>query len=113
MQGKVLDTKPWHSFNHGVSDFAAGHLPTRPTSRITDITADIRKREHTASDSETESPRARLRARSPQSSPPRTHLTSHVVPSGPGWQEPGGERDGLDEMINGMVAHEVRCRDPC
>jgi hypothetical protein len=81
------------------------------------ITLTGRKREHTASDSDTESPkRPRQNATTrtvPIMLPRRTHIgpsrlqpttaTSHVLPSGPGWRDGmDGERDGLDEMISGL-----------
>lgn len=83
-----------------------------------------RKREHTASDSDTESPRKPRNLHTTKSailplkavSAPRitagpsrlsrvsTIATSHALPSGPGWEiTPQGEQDGLDEMISGVV----------
>ena len=83
-----------------------------------------RKREHTASDSDTESPRKPRQIPTTRSailpmkavSRPRTMAgpsklsrmstiaTSHALPSGPGWEvSPRSEQDGLDEMISGIV----------
>ena len=79
------------------------------------------KREHTAPDSETESPkRPRQNAATRsiasildrQQTGPKVHpttATSHVLPSGPGWQDGvDGERDGLDEMISGLKNRNIR-----
>lgn len=128
LAGKLLDTAMYLSFpkntlTHAASTGVAFKVP----SRIMDITDQLRgksisiskKREHTASDSDTESPRKNRRApvsrsiiglsRSAIAANPLLRgqssiATTHALPSGPGWEiAPEGAQDGLDEMISGVV----------
>ncbi|WVF67238.1 hypothetical protein IAT40_001986 [Kwoniella sp. CBS 6097] len=129
MVGKLLDPAPWLSFPKTSFSRAVSANAIRPTSRIFDITDQLRgksvaisrKREPTASDSDTEESAKRTRltqARSITVFPPvlenlpgpsRTQpldvtvATEHALPSGPGWhQAKTDDRDALDEMIDGV-----------
>ncbi|WWC91862.1 uncharacterized protein L201_006809 [Kwoniella dendrophila CBS 6074] len=136
MAGKILDSTPWLSFPKTSFSRAVSANAIRPTSRILDITDQLRgksiaitkKREATASDSDTEESAKRrsytTQARSIQLFPPvyestentsihvdATVATDHALPSGPGWQKAvTNERDALDVMIEGIV--EGSLEDP-
>ncbi|WVQ94837.1 hypothetical protein IAU59_001920 [Kwoniella sp. CBS 9459] len=129
MVGKLLDPAPWLSFPKTSFSRAVSANAIRPTSRIFDITDQLRgksmaisrKREPTASDSDTEESAKRTRLTQARSitlfptvpedlpGPSKTRLedataaTDHALPSGPGWQKAGtDDRDALDEMIDGV-----------
>ncbi|OCF34187.1 hypothetical protein I316_04137 [Kwoniella heveanensis BCC8398] len=139
MVGKLLDPNPWLSFPKTSFSRAVSANAIRPTSRIFDITDQLRgksiaisrKREPTASDSDTEESGKRNRltqARSITLFPPVpenppgpsrvrsidvTVATEHALPSGPGWQKAGMDsRDALDEMIDGVVEGSLSDPDP-
>ena len=113
------------------------HQPFKVPSRLSDLTNDIkgknpmavsRKREHTASDSDTESPRKTRRAplsrdnfalritrqtttshvlagpsRATRPMDVPNVATEHRLPSGPGWEvPPENDQDGLDEFMSGL-----------
>ncbi|WRT70085.1 uncharacterized protein IL334_007079 [Kwoniella shivajii] len=141
LAGRLLDPTPWLSFPKTSFSRAVSTNAIRPTSRIFDITDQLRgqsvaitrKREPTASDSDTEES-SKKRSRIGQtksftlfppvperceenanakSGPSRLKsmdnldisvATEHALPSGPGWKTAAeGERDALDEMIEGIV----------
>ncbi|WWD03793.1 hypothetical protein V865_001849 [Kwoniella europaea PYCC6329] len=146
MAGRKLDPTPWLSFPKTSFSRAVSANAIRPTSRIFDITDQLRgqsvaitrKREPTASDSDTEeSLRKRTRLGQTKSItlfPPViersetngvagqskihqmanmdiTVATEHNLPSGPGWEKASRtERDALDDMIAGVV--EGSLEDP-
>ncbi|WVR09566.1 hypothetical protein IAU60_006635 [Kwoniella sp. DSM 27419] len=144
MVGKLLDPAPWLSFPITSFSRAVSVNAIRPNSRMFDITDQLRgrsmaitrKREPTASDSDTEeSLRKKNRlaqTRSVTLFPPviekpepdiqvgssghqgergereGTVATEHQLPSGPGWSKAKrGERDALDIMIEGVIDGSV------
>lgn len=137
LAGKLLNVAmylsfPKTAFTRTVSTDTA---PFKVPSRIMDITDRLhgksisisKKREHTASDSDTESPRKPRRAplargsiglsRSTLAINPLLKgqpsiATSHAIPSGPGWQiAPKEGQDALDEMISGVMNGTVHDED--
>nr|XP_019044000.1 hypothetical protein I302_07280 [Kwoniella bestiolae CBS 10118]OCF22930.1 hypothetical protein I302_07280 [Kwoniella bestiolae CBS 10118] len=146
MAGRTLDPTPWLSFPKTSFSRAVSANAIRPTSRIFDITDQLRgksvaitrKREPTASDSDTEESlkkRTRLvQTKSITLFPPVSELsennavagssrvqqmanmditvaTEHSLPTGPGWDKASRtDRDALDDMIAGVV--EGSLEDP-
>ena len=137
LAAKLLDPEPFLSipknpFNRSTSVSTAGvsglfKVPAKTGHKVSDMTglkgkstSISRKRAHTPTDSDTESPRK------PKKIPPMrgksgtirdvagpsrrglhgasTTATTHTLPTGPGWEViPHGTTDGLDELISGVV----------
>nr|XP_018261046.1 uncharacterized protein I303_06763 [Kwoniella dejecticola CBS 10117]OBR83204.1 hypothetical protein I303_06763 [Kwoniella dejecticola CBS 10117] len=147
MVGKVLETTPWLSFPKTSFSRAVSTNAIKPTSRMFDITDQLRgtsvaitrKREPTASDSDTEES-AKKRTRLGQTKsitllsrvvegiestvkagPSRIRsladmdvsvATEHNLPSGPGWERAStNERDALDDMIDGVIEGSMEDQD--
>lgn len=121
---RVLSTNPFLSFPDPV--FSKAPVKTAST-RLADVTeqlkgqsVSIRRREHTASDSDTESPFKRpklpvaARPKSKSAFPALRQTSSgheptvdtvHVLPSGPAWERIDAiQQDGLDVMITGILS---------
>ncbi|KAK8853367.1 hypothetical protein IAR55_004071 [Kwoniella newhampshirensis] len=141
LAGSLLDPSPWLSFPKTSFTRAVSANAIRPTSRMFDITDQLRgksvsisrKREPTASDSDTEEsskkkaraadtrsmtifppvPEREAEIEQPVADPPRAVImqdlpkgvaTRHVVADGPGWgKAANGQRDALDVMIEGVI----------
>nr|XP_031861606.1 uncharacterized protein CI109_002836 [Kwoniella shandongensis]KAA5528678.1 hypothetical protein CI109_002836 [Kwoniella shandongensis] len=148
LAGTLLDPSPWLSFPKTSFQRAVSVTAIRPTSRMFDITDQLRgksvsisrKREPTASDSDTEeSSKKKTRAAETRSMTifppvpereavpvpvqpivepstrelPRGVATRHLVADGPGWSKAAkGERDALDEMIEGVIEGSLSDPEP-
>ncbi|KAK4689224.1 hypothetical protein P7C73_g887, partial [Tremellales sp. Uapishka_1] len=122
LSAKLVDTTPFLSFRKNV--FASMENGSKK-GRLQDITEQLRgsstsirkKRQITASDSETESskhtvPMANPKVKQPRQSSPLKHAhptnaTTHELPTGPGWKVATGATDGLDLMITGLMEGTV------